>query len=229
LPLGCIAMLLRSLTCWLQQLILPLPNTPILSEKFNSLRPALLQTHGGASDMAASEATSGASTPGTTSYSPAPPGEDAAPAKPAAPSAPRAPVALTGTKTVEVKAELQASADDLWGLLTDPSKIPMWSRAAAQFGTAPGTPISLFGGNVNGKVTSADPPRKLVTTWQLKKSNWPSDHFATMTIGLDQGSNSTNVTFTLDGVPAGQEGELETALRTFYITGLKQMGLGTML
>jgi len=36
------------------------------------------------------------------------------------------------TKTVEVEAELQASADDLWGLLTEEGKIPMWSRSAAQ-------------------------------------------------------------------------------------------------
>ena len=66
------------------------------------------------------------------------------------------------------------------------------ATADVQFGTSPGAPISLFGGNVNGKVVSAEPPKKLVTTWQLKKSNWPSDHFATMTIVLDQGSNSTN-------------------------------------
>lgn len=36
------------------------------------------------------------------------------------------------TKTVEVEAELQASADDVWGLLTEEGKIPMWSRSAAQ-------------------------------------------------------------------------------------------------
>ncbi|ORX36754.1 putative chaperone activator [Kockovaella imperatae] len=200
---------------------------PRLSEKFNSLRPALLEAHGGPSD----EATSGVSTPQNQHYSPAPPGSANASSTTSATgaTAKSAPVtspstttpkpALTGTKVVEVKAELQASAADLWGLLTDQSKIPMWSRAEAKFSPSPDSSYTLFGGNVTGKIVSAEAPTKLVTTWQLKKSNWPSDHFATMTIVLDQGSNSTNVTFTLDGVPAGQEGELENALDGFYIRG----------
>lgn len=64
---------------------------------------------------------------------------------------------MGATATVEVKADLQASADDLWGLLTDENKIPMWSRSAAKLSLKAGSPYELFGGNVRGKVISADP------------------------------------------------------------------------
>jgi activator of HSP90 ATPase len=102
---------------------------PILKEKFNSLRPALIAVHGQPSES--TPIASGTSTPNPTtsssSYAPAPPAQ--------------APVAekkkdegkkLSGTATVEVKAQLHASAQDIWGLLTEEGKIPMWSRAPAK-------------------------------------------------------------------------------------------------
>ena len=38
------------------------------------------------------------------------------------------------TSKVEVEASFMASADDLFDMLTNESKIPMWTRAAAQVG-----------------------------------------------------------------------------------------------
>jgi activator of HSP90 ATPase len=40
-----------------------------------------------------------------------------------------------------------------------------------------------------------------------------------MTITLAQGSDSTVLKFTLDGVPVGKEGDIERALDAFYIRG----------
>jgi activator of HSP90 ATPase len=72
---------------------------------------------------------------------------------------------------------------------------------------APGSPFELFGGNVVGKVESAEAPKKLVQSWQARSPSWPSgelsyppavrlahkvDHFGTLTTTLNQGSNSTD-------------------------------------
>ncbi|KAK8864309.1 hypothetical protein IAR55_001556 [Kwoniella newhampshirensis] len=196
---------------------------PVLKEKFNSFRPALIEAHGRPSD--ASPSASGASTPtpaaSSSSHTPAPPAK--------APEADKKKEESTTkvgkTVTVEVKADLQASADDLWGLLTDEKKIPMWSRSAAKLSLTPDAPFELFNGNVRGKVISAEAPKKLVQSWQPRSPGWPTEHYGTMTLLLDQGSNSTSATFTLDGVPVGQEADVEKALNTFYVQGLKQMGL----
>ena len=41
---------------------------------------------------------------------------------------------MGSTATVEVQATLHASAEDIWGLLTDEGRIPMWSRSSAKVG-----------------------------------------------------------------------------------------------
>ncbi|WOO77089.1 putative protein [Vanrija pseudolonga] len=198
---------------------------PVLEERLNGFRLELLTAHG--IFEGASNAPSGASTPALQSYSPAPPGEVRSKASTPAPKpATPAPEATSlKTVTVEVNAQLQASADDLWSILTDENRVPMWSRAAAKITPTPGTPYELFGGNVSGKIVEADKPTKLVQTWQTKSPGWPSDHYGTMTITLKQGSDSTAVTFSLAGVPASRESDIERALNGFYIQGLKQMGL----
>lgn len=167
---------------------------PLLKEKFNAFRPALIAAYGGPS----ADTPSGSSTPNpaggqSQSYAPAPPGKDAGAATK------KTEEKASGSKvnnvaTVEVKATLQASADDIWGLLTDENRIPMWSRSPAkvihdnrlitcrisskltlaQLSLTPGSPFELFGGNVVGKVQSAEAPTKLVQSWQSRSPSWPS-------------------------------------------------------
>jgi activator of HSP90 ATPase len=101
--------------------------TTPLKEKFNEFRPALIAAHG----QPTSEAPSGTSTPNPSgSYAPAPPTKSET--KEDKPVASGSGSKVNNTATVEVKATLQASADDIWGLLTDEKRIPMWSRSAAK-------------------------------------------------------------------------------------------------
>ncbi|WWC89442.1 uncharacterized protein L201_004366 [Kwoniella dendrophila CBS 6074] len=199
----------------------------ILSAKFNTFRAELLSAYGNPS-AEDSPAASGTSTPqpSGSGYSPAPPAKSVEGSEKKSEESKKEKEKDIGkTVTVEAKADLQASADDLWGLLTDENKVPMWSRSAAKINLTPDAPYELFGGNVRGKIISVDKPKKLVQTWQVRSPSWPSEHYGTMTLTLDQGSSSTSATFTLDGVPAGNEAEVEKALDAFYIRGLKQMGL----
>lgn len=196
---------------------------PILSSKFDTFRPQLLEAHGifisadGTATPSASAEASGAATPTSTSgpgagagsYAPAPPAKDE-PTKPASPSPvaaaenkPTSKAAVGNTKSVEVSAPLRISAVDLWGLLTDQSRIPMWSRSAAkvsfwltyvfslwvrlakeenkrladflgQLDLKPEGEYELFGGNVRGQVKVVDAPNKLVQTWQTRNGSWPA-------------------------------------------------------
>ncbi|WVF71572.1 hypothetical protein IAT40_006380 [Kwoniella sp. CBS 6097] len=198
----------------------------VLSEKMNTFRADLLAAYGNPTSADASPSPSGTSTPAagsSSSYAPAPPTKAPEAKKEETPKEEKKDVGKT--VTVEVKADLQASADDLWSLLTDENKIPMWSRSAAKISLSPDAPYELFSGNVRGKIVSVDAPKKLVQTWQVRNPAWPSDHYGTLTLSLNQGSDSTAATFTLDGVPVGVESDVEKALDTFYIRGLKQMGL----
>ncbi len=91
----------------------------------------------------------------------------------------------------------------------------------------------MFGGGVKGKFVSLSPPKDFVQTWALSSPTWPSgqspafsalashvlteytDHFATLTTTLDQGSDSTKVTWSLKGVPLGMEEEITRNLQGY--------------
>jgi len=128
------------------------------------------------------------------------------------------------TSVVEVEANFQASADDLYSILTDEKRIPAWSRAPAKSELKEGGEFVLFGGGVRGKYLALSPPKEVKQTWVLQNPSWPSGHEATHTITFVQGSDSTKVTFTLSGVPTGQEDELRRNLEGYYVHGLKSIG-----
>jgi len=137
--------------------------------------------------------------------------------------------AKVNSTTVVVDAEFHASADDLFGLLTDEKRIPAWTRAPAQSNPQPGCDYSLFGGGVKGKYVSLTPSKEIVQTWALQNPTWPSGHEATLTTSLVQSSDSTKVTFALAGVPTGMQDEIKRNIEGYYIHGFKSIGLGTEL
>ncbi|KAG6806497.1 hypothetical protein H0H93_002869, partial [Arthromyces matolae] len=119
------------------------------------------------------------------------------------------------TKVVTAEANFQASADDLFALLTDEKRIPAWTRAPAQSTPQAGSDYALFGGGVKGKYVSLTPSREIVQTWALQSPTWPEGHFATLTTTLEQSSDSTKTVFKLDGVPTGMEEEIKRNLEGY--------------
>lgn len=131
--------------------------------------------------------------------------------------------------TVGTEATFMATADDLFDLLTDEKRIPSWSRAPAKSTPEAGSEFSLFGGGVVGKYKSLSKPKEIVQDWTLKSPTWPEGHAGTLTISLDQSSDSTTVRFNLEGVPKGMEDEIRRNIEGYYIHGLKSIGLGSVL
>ncbi|THH16146.1 hypothetical protein EW146_g4433 [Bondarzewia mesenterica] len=172
-----------------------------LEEKFAAFPVALVDTHGKDIIVGSSEPSrtgSPAPTPAASTSAPAP---SSAPAK-------KVKVQTVNAALVEVEATFQASADDLFSLLTDEKRIPMWSRAPAKSEAKPETEYALFGGGVRGKYISLDPPKAIKQTWSLQSPTWPEGHEAILTTTLAQATDSTKVTFSLDGVPTGMEDEI---------------------
>ncbi|KAJ9118344.1 hypothetical protein QFC22_004260 [Naganishia vaughanmartiniae] len=175
---------------------------PVLISRFNDFPKELVAANGSDITPSVSAGASGTATPPVaTKYSPAPPGEVRSKAVDAAGKS--AKPAVVNTSTVAVEARLQASADDMYAFMTDEKRIPMWSRSPAkvsarassifasyitdlmatcvvQMNPTPGAPFELFGGNVVGKVISAEPGKKLVQSWQLKTPTWPSGKHSAM-------------------------------------------------
>ncbi|KAI0034027.1 activator of Hsp90 ATPase [Vararia minispora EC-137] len=122
---------------------------------------------------------------------------------------------VVNTGVVEVEATFAASAADLFSILTDEKRIPAWSRAAAKSDPQPGAEYVLFGGGVKGKYVAVSAPKEIKQTWTLSSPSWPAGHEATLTTRLAQATDSTTVTFTLEGVPTGMEDELRRNLEGY--------------
>ncbi|KAI0273493.1 activator of Hsp90 ATPase [Gloeopeniophorella convolvens] len=183
-----------------------------LEVKFAAFPVDLVETHGKDIIVGSNEPSrTGTPTPAAASAS--------APAKKAA-----APAQKINTALVEIEATFHASADDLFALLTDEKRIPSWSRAPAKSAAAPDTEYELFGGGVRGKYISLKPGKEIKQTWGLQSPTWPSGHAATLTTTLDQSTDSTKVTFSLDGVPTGLEDETRRNLEGYYVLGFKSIG-----
>ncbi|KAM0753653.1 activator of Hsp90 ATPase [Meredithblackwellia eburnea MCA 4105] len=191
-----------------------------LRAKFQQFPKAIIDTHG--KDLLSEEGDSSA--PGSGASTPSGPG----PAKSTS-SVPAAST-TTGTKApapfntavVKAEAEYACTADDLFDFLTNQDKIPMWSRNPAKMKPEVGAEMSLFGGNIAGKVTEVSRPNKVVVDWRAP--TWPEGYHGSLEMSLAQGSSSTTLALRLAGVPVGKEDEAERNLGIFYINGLKSIG-----
>ncbi|GAA6026867.1 hypothetical protein JCM8097_005918 [Rhodosporidiobolus ruineniae] len=172
---------------------------------------------------ASSPSASGASTPSTS----APAASSSAPsAAAAAASKPAAKPASLSTAIVRASGEFQTDAPTLFDFLTNKDKVPAWSRNPAQIEPKEGAEVVLFGGNIRGKVLKVEAPKVFSMSWRAP--TWPEDHYGTLEMELNQGSNSTTLSLKLSGVPVGKEDETESNLHAFYIRGLQAIGLGLL-
>ncbi|KDQ61074.1 hypothetical protein JAAARDRAFT_32076 [Jaapia argillacea MUCL 33604] len=192
-----------------------------LETKFAEFAAAIMEIHG--KDIQVSAANSRVGTPAPGAASSSNPVSKSGTATPVTKEVKKKKEGVSTTK-VNVDATFMASGDDLFGLLTDEKRIPLWSRNVAQSSGQPGSEYSLFGGGVKGKYVSVTPGKEVVQTWALSSPSWPSGHEATLTTTFDQKTDSTTIKFSLDGVPVGMEDEITRNLEGYYVQGLKSIG-----
>ena len=193
---------------------------PSLRPVFHSFRQNLIDAHAKDLGHDSPASTPGAATPTTTTASAS--ASLGGASAPAAASKTTGKAVSTSSSDVRVSSELAVSISDLWDLLTNPSRIPMWTRAPAQFDASPDADFALFGGNVTGKVVSVDAPKQLIQKWRTPQ--FPEGHYGTLAVNLTEGGDSTKLELVLSGAPSGDEETVEKNLETYYIRGLKSMG-----
>ncbi|GAA5915656.1 hypothetical protein JCM8208_005907 [Rhodotorula glutinis] len=196
-----------------------------LRSKFQQFPKDMVSTHG--SDLLQDVDTPSASGSSTPAAPPTPSASTSAPSSSSVPAAKASSSpAKLNTATVRASGEFQCDAETLFGFLTDATKIPAWTRNPAQMAPEVGADVSLFGGNIRGKVDKVERPKGFTMSWRAP--TWPEGHFGSLETSLDQGSNSTTLSLKLSGVPIGKEDEAENNLHVFYIRGLQSIGLGLL-
>ena len=104
-----------------------------LEAKFATFPAAIIETHGKDLTVSAEPSRQSTPAPSGSSSAPAPAANDAALKKKAdGAGVVKSTQKATNTTAVSVDAHFMASADDLFGLLTDEKRIPAWTRAPAK-------------------------------------------------------------------------------------------------
>ncbi|KAJ3478714.1 hypothetical protein NLI96_g9575 [Meripilus lineatus] len=155
-----------------------------LETKFAEFPSALIDTHGKDLTISAQPSrtgtpappgVSGTSTPASTTLAGAAATADASTSAkpPAQEKEKKKDEKATNTTTVTVDATFMASAQDLFELMTDAQRIPLWTRAPAHSNPQPHAEYSLFGGGVTGEYLDLKPAKEIKQTWSLKSPTWP--------------------------------------------------------
>jgi len=136
---------------------------------------------------------------------------------------------VLNTVTLSETFEFNTSADQLYQTFVDPQRVAAFTRAPpTQFEPKEGGKFSLFGGNVEGLFRVLEKEKKIVQSWRL--GDWPKGHFSTLTLAFDQGTDTTNLRLTWDGVPVGQEDVTKRNFGEYYVRSIKTtFGFGTVL
>ena len=102
----------------------------VIETKLSTLPGAIIDTHGKDLTVSADPSRSGTPAPGTSTSAPVPTVASSSASTPAV--KPQAREKNVNSATVVVEADFQASAEDLFGLLTDAKRIQIWTRAPAE-------------------------------------------------------------------------------------------------
>jgi len=132
------------------------------------------------------------------------------------------------TKKVTMQVELMCEAPDIFRVLTDEQMVRAFTRNEVELSAAVGGRFSLFSGNVEGSFTSLEQNKKLVMRWRA--SDWPREHYSTVTISLRQKDCTTELSLTQTGVPDQHYDKTVEGWHRYYWEPIKQtFGYGSSL
>ncbi|KAI5859179.1 activator of Hsp90 ATPase [Tricharina praecox] len=127
---------------------------------------------------------------------------------------------VLNTVTVSETYEFNTSAEQLYQTFVDPQRVTAFTRTPPQeFEPKEGGKFNLFGGNVVGTFKTLEQNKKIIQDWRL--GSWPKDHYSTMNLVFDQGSDSTNLRVTWTGVPVGQDEVSKRNFEDYYVRSIK--------
>ena len=113
-----------------------------------------------------------------------------------------------------------APPEDVWRALTDPAVIEAWGGGPAEISAAPGSAFSLWGGDIHGTVTEAEPQVRLVQEW-WGGPDWKTASQATFE--LEAEGDGTLLTLVHTGVPDDAAGDFDAGWDDYYLGPLRDL------
>ncbi|XP_061602807.1 activator of 90 kDa heat shock protein ATPase homolog 1-like [Cololabis saira] len=124
------------------------------------------------------------------------------------------------TCSFNLKETFQTSPDELYRTFINQEFVQVFTRSAAAVDGCRGGRFQLLDGSVSGEFTRLVPDQKIEMRWRFK--TWPSEHYATISLALEDRGSETALEMECRGVPAGEEDSTREGWSRFYFQAIKQ-------
>ncbi|XP_073349336.1 activator of 90 kDa heat shock protein ATPase homolog 1-like [Pagrus major] len=124
------------------------------------------------------------------------------------------------TCSFNLKETFQTSPDELYRTFINQEFVQVFTRSAAVVDGHRGGRFQLLDGNVNGEFTQLVPDQRIEMRWRFR--TWPSEHYATVSLELEDRGDETELRMECRGVPVGEEESTREGWTRFYFQAIKQ-------
>jgi activator of HSP90 ATPase len=123
------------------------------------------------------------------------------------------------TKTLHQTIVFKATAHELYEALMDSKKHAAFTESQAKISRKVGGDFQAYDGYATGKNVELTPDKKIVQTWRA--SDWPEDHFSTVTFVFTEKNGETTVDFTQTEIPDEAFPDIKQGWQEWYWDRLK--------
>lgn len=124
------------------------------------------------------------------------------------------------TCSFNLKETFQTSANELYRTFINQEFVQVFTRSSAAVDGHRGGRFQLLDGSISGEFTQLVPDQKIEMRWRFR--TWPSAHYATITLQLEDQEDETELRMECRGVPAGEEDSTRDGWSRFYFQAIKQ-------
>ena len=121
-------------------------------------------------------------------------------------------------KNLTKKYQINASSEEVYKALTDPSLIEKWSGQPAEMDIKPGGKFSLWGGSIHG-INKEISKNKITQDWQEK--NWEKS--SKVTFNIREENDTTYLELIHDEIPEDSFNSIDNGWDEYYLGPLKKM------
>lgn len=131
-------------------------------------------------------------------------------------------------KTLKTTEKFQCRAIELFDALTREDMVTAFTRGYVKQELFKGGDFVYFGGNISGTFEDIVPNKKLVQTWRYKQ--WPSGHYSTVLIELEEKEDHTELNLTQTMIPSSEYEMTRQNWQRYYWDSIRSaFGFGSFL
>jgi uncharacterized protein YndB with AHSA1/START domain len=120
-------------------------------------------------------------------------------------------------KDIRRTVHIKASREEIFNAITNPLTIELWTGYPAVIEPVPGTPFSIFDGDITGTLLAVDPPSMIEQQWDFGDQAVPS----IARIELSEEGNKTRMELNHSNVPDAAFDNINIGWKEYFFGALK--------